>query len=394
MTDLRRRFVEQIRRDGGPLTPELAAAFASVRREAFVADGFQRRDGTWATPDDTDFLAEVYHDDVLVTKVAGGTPVSSSSQPSLMAIMLAALDVHPGTRVLEIGAGTGYNAALLSALGADVTSIDVQADVAARARAGLTRAGVHARVLAGDGYGGVPGERFDRVIVTVGVAGVSPHWLEQANRVPADTDRPHRDAAGRPHRDAVGRQGASGGGLIVVPVEHAGTHPVLAVRGSPAGPVTASVVCPSGFMSAAGPLTAKHPRSHPSSPPPGALASFAPVAPARWRQPLDSLGYRDLWYAAGVWDTRATHAALSGHNGSALVLLDESGTGGAAILPDGLIAAGGAEARRYAAEAAEVVDRWEAAGRPPMQSWRITLEPAGDPDFPTWCPATWTLIRP
>ena len=49
-------------------------------------------------------------------------PISSSSQPSMMARMLTALDVAPGHRVLEIGAGTGYNAAPLAALGADVTS--------------------------------------------------------------------------------------------------------------------------------------------------------------------------------------------------------------------------------------------------------------------------------
>ena len=78
---------------------------------------------------------------MLVTKVDGGVAVSSSSQPSLMAIMLAGLDVQAGDRVLEIGAGTGYNAALLAALGAQVTSVDVQADVAERARARWPRPG-------------------------------------------------------------------------------------------------------------------------------------------------------------------------------------------------------------------------------------------------------------
>ena len=91
MTDARRNFLEQIRQSGVSLSPQLAAAFASVRREAFVPDGFQRRDGTWATPVDPDFLSTVYRDDVLVTKVDGTVPVSSSSQPSLMAIMIEAL---------------------------------------------------------------------------------------------------------------------------------------------------------------------------------------------------------------------------------------------------------------------------------------------------------------
>src|SRR5262249_14270546 len=152
----------------------------AVRREAFVPEGFQSRDGTWVTPADPDFLTTVYRDDVLVTKVDGRVPVSSSSQPSLMAIMLEALQTAPGQRILEIGAGTGYNAALLASLGAAVVSIAVQEDVADRARSALARAGLPAvRVEHRDGYLGVPGELFDRVIVTVGVAGLSPYWLEQ-----------------------------------------------------------------------------------------------------------------------------------------------------------------------------------------------------------------------
>jgi protein-L-isoaspartate(D-aspartate) O-methyltransferase len=363
VTDLRRRFVEQLRRNGAPMTPELAAAFTAVPRELFVADGFQRRGGSWARRGTAGFLAAVYRDDVLVTKIDGRVAVSSSSQPSLMAIMLDALAVRPGDRVLEIGAGTGYNAALLAALGAHVTSVDVQDDVAGRARAALAAAGVEGvRVLTGDGYSGVPDESFDRVIVTVGVAGVSPRWL--AGSTP---------------------------GPVVVPVEHAGTHPVLAVEGAAGGPLNARVICPSGFMSASGPLTARHPGSHPAPVPSGTLTTFAPFAPPRWDPALGSYSYRDLWYAAGVWSSRATHAALPDRDLSGLVLLDEAGTGGAAILPDGSVLAGGDQAARYGGTAVEIIDRWEAAGRPSMRSWRIGLRLTGDPQAPIWAPATWEL---
>jgi protein-L-isoaspartate(D-aspartate) O-methyltransferase len=364
MSERRQRYVAEIRRDGAPLSGALARAFATVPREAFVADGFQRRGGGWTTPADPDFLDTVYSDEVLVTKVDGGTPVSSSSQPSLMAIMLAALAVRPGVRVLEIGAGTGYNAALLATLGARVTTVDVQADVADRARAALARAGLAGvRVLHGDGYAGAPGERFDRVIVTVGVAGLSPRWLAQLD----------------------------GGGPAVVPVQHAGTHPVLAVTAAADGAVAASVVCPAGFMSAAGPLTADHPGAHPAPAPARTLADFAEVSGRRWRSPLTALAYRDLWYAAGVWHRRATHAAVPRREQSVLALLDESRTGGAVILPDGTVLAGGPEATRYAGEAADLIDRWEDHGRPPMQAWHVGLSLAGDPGAPIWVPATWRL---
>jgi protein-L-isoaspartate(D-aspartate) O-methyltransferase len=338
--DRRRRFVDGLRRDGVPLGAALEAAFAAVPREAFVADGFQGRNGVWVRPDDRGFLDTVYRDDVLVTKVSDRVPVSSSSQPSLMALMLTALDVRPGMRVLEIGAGTGYNAALLAALGAEVVSVDVQADVAERARAALHRAGVSGvTVVHGDGYVGAPGQRFNRVIVTVGVAGLSPHWLTQLD-----------------------------GGHAIVPVQHAGTHPILAVRGTPDGPVSAVPVCPAGFMSAAGPLTAHHAGAHPEPASANTLPDFVPVAEPRWARPLDSRGYRDLWYAAGVWHRRATYAALPGFDHGCLALIDADRTGGAAVLPDGAVCAGGPRSAQYAAEADALVERWTAEGAPPLQA--------------------------
>lgn len=431
MDDLRRDYVDQIRRDGAPMSAALADAFAAVPREAFVAEGFQRRDGTWARPGDRDFLALVYTDDVLVTKVDGRIPVSSSSQPSLMAIMLDALDVRPGTRVLEIGAGTGYNAALLATLGASVVSVDVQEDVAVRARDALERAGITGvRVVHGDGYEGAPGLHFDRVIVTVGVAGLSPRWLEQlapggwvvapvehagthpvlaaqapveragthpapavqdeaeqARAVQAGTDAGPAALAGAERAQAGAEQAGTG----PAQAQQAGTHPGPAAQAPLNGPVHARVICPSGFMSAAGPLIAAHPRTHPSPATAGTLTGFAPAAGPRWKRPMDSLSYRDLWYAAGVWHPCATHAAVPGHERSVLVLLDDDRTGGAAILPDGSVLTGGPDAGRFGADAAEVLDRWIAAGRPTMQAWTVTLELGGRPETPIWAPAQWSL---
>jgi protein-L-isoaspartate(D-aspartate) O-methyltransferase len=357
-------FLDQIRR-GATLTPELEAAFAEVPREAFVPGGFRRNDGGWARPGDDDFLALVYQDDALVTKVRNGLPVSSTSQPSLMALMIEALDLRPGLRILEIGAGTGYNAALMATLGATVTSVDVQEDVAGRAREAIARSGVEGvRVEQGDGYAGHPGGRFDRVIVTVGVAGISPHWLDQL-----EPD-----------------------GIIVAPVDHAGMHPILAVRrpqtlADPAGPLTATLVCHAGFMTAAGPLSADHPGAFPA--PAGAreLGELAEFAPARFDPWLGPIAYRDLWYAAGAWNRRASHAAVPGAQQSCLALIDDDRAGAAVVLPDGSVRTAGPTA--LGPEAVAILDRWIAADRPGMDAWRLGFTLTGDPESPIWVPSRW-----
>jgi protein-L-isoaspartate(D-aspartate) O-methyltransferase len=141
-------------RDAG--APErVLAAFARVAREDFLPG---------VDPD------EVYADDAVVTHTEEhGVPTSSSSQPTLMAAMLALLDVRPGDRVLEVGAGTGFNAALLADLAGPesaVTALELQPAVAEAAAANLARAGVTGvEVVCADGAD-PPGGPYDRIIVT------------------------------------------------------------------------------------------------------------------------------------------------------------------------------------------------------------------------------------
>jgi protein-L-isoaspartate(D-aspartate) O-methyltransferase len=106
-------------------TAERHAAFAERLREVSPAadpilDAFARVPRHLFLPGVS--LDAVYADDAVVTRDEGGVPTSSSSQPSLMARMLEQLDVRAGDRVLEVGTGTGYNAALLAALGAAVAA--------------------------------------------------------------------------------------------------------------------------------------------------------------------------------------------------------------------------------------------------------------------------------
>jgi protein-L-isoaspartate(D-aspartate) O-methyltransferase len=129
-------------------------------------------------------LARAYEDAVVVlTAGEGSAGLSPVSAPSMMALMLAQLDVRPGESVLEIGSG-GYQAALLRELaGPDgsVTTLDIDPDVVSRARACLDRAGYgDVRAVCGDGEHGVPGGGpFDKIIVAVQAWDVPPAWTAQ-----------------------------------------------------------------------------------------------------------------------------------------------------------------------------------------------------------------------
>jgi protein-L-isoaspartate(D-aspartate) O-methyltransferase len=129
----------------------------------------------------------VYRDQAVVTKTQDGMPISSSSQPAIMAVMLEQLRLRPGMRVLEIGAGTGYNAALIAAMvggTGQVTSLDIDEDITEAAAAHLAAAGLKSvEVLRADGVEGWPARApYDRIILTVGSPDVFPAWTEQLAR--------------------------------------------------------------------------------------------------------------------------------------------------------------------------------------------------------------------
>lgn len=100
---------------------------------------------------------EAYQDRAVVIKSdSEGLPVSASTQPTMMAVMLSQLGLAAGHRVLEIGTGTGYNAALIARIVGDqksVVTIDVVPDLIGQARVNLTAAGYgRVTVVCGDGY--------------------------------------------------------------------------------------------------------------------------------------------------------------------------------------------------------------------------------------------------
>ncbi|MFJ9075570.1 methyltransferase domain-containing protein [Streptomyces sp. NPDC102278] len=170
--------------------PDWRAAFAAVPRHVFVPYFWTGRgaghERLWAEDPDPErrarWLRGVYTDTPLATRLRDGELVSSSSQPSLMARMLEALDVRDGNNVLEIGAGTGYNAALLChRVGEDlVTTVDLDEEITESARTHLAQLGLHPTVVTGDGARGCPSRApFDRILVTCTLPLIPHAWPAQ-----------------------------------------------------------------------------------------------------------------------------------------------------------------------------------------------------------------------
>ena len=143
------------------LDPRVLDALRTVPREAFV-------------PDD---LADRAYDNRPLSIGAGQT----ISQPFIVALMTDLLDPEPGDRVLEVGTGCGYQAAVLSRLVATVYSIEYLPQLADEAAVTLARLGyanIHLRT--GNGRAGWPeAAPFDGIIVTAGAADVPPALVEQ-----------------------------------------------------------------------------------------------------------------------------------------------------------------------------------------------------------------------
>jgi protein-L-isoaspartate(D-aspartate) O-methyltransferase len=166
---LREALADRLIAEGAVTTPRLSAALRVVPRHRFAP----------GLPLELAYANQV----VFVKRDRAGVPTSSVSAPDIQAIMLEQAGIEPGARLLEIGSG-GYNAALMAELAGpagEVTTVDIDPEVAERARACLNDAGypdVH--VLAADAEDGVPEHApYDRVVVTVESWDLPPAWIEQ-----------------------------------------------------------------------------------------------------------------------------------------------------------------------------------------------------------------------
>jgi uncharacterized protein len=157
----RTAMVEQQIAQRGIADPRVLEALRTVPRERFVPPSQ---------------AARAYEDRAL--PIGSGQTIS---QPYIVAYMTEMLRVAPSHRVLEIGTGSGYQAAILGELAREVYSIEIVAELAARAAATLKDLGyAHVQTREGDGYAGWP-ERapFDRIIVTAAVQAVPQPLVDQ-----------------------------------------------------------------------------------------------------------------------------------------------------------------------------------------------------------------------
>ncbi|MGI9097557.1 MAG: protein-L-isoaspartate(D-aspartate) O-methyltransferase [Solirubrobacteraceae bacterium] len=165
-------------------------AIAAVPREHFVAPAL---------------AAAAYVDAPL--RIGGGQTIS---QPTVVARMCELLELSPTDRVLDVGSGSGYHAAVLSRLCARVRGIELDPRLAARAARSLAVAGIdNVTICAGDGALGLPGEApFDAINVAATARDVVPAALERQLAV---------------------------GGRLVAPVAHDGREHLVLVRRGPNG---------------------------------------------------------------------------------------------------------------------------------------------------------------
>jgi protein-L-isoaspartate(D-aspartate) O-methyltransferase len=313
---MRDRMVAEVTAAGRPVSAPVTEALRVVARHLFLP----------GMPPEV-----AYRDDAIVTRRGpDGQPTSSSSQPTIMAIMLDQLGLEPGQRVLEIGAGTGYNAALMKYLvgpSGTVVTVDLDQDVAREAAAHLAAAGYpEVTVAAGDGAEGYPaGAPYDRVIATVGVSDLAPAWLDQLRPdgrivVPLDLRGSQRSIAFERASEAGVAGGAPGADDVPGVWQSRSVVPCgfMRMRGSLAGPERTQVIGGHHELS----LTLPDSRSVDLATLAGNLE--APGGPAAEQATRVLAGPAQLFDGLGLW--------LALHEPRLGVLSDSGETGATALL--------------------------------------------------------------
>ncbi|QLE70317.1 methyltransferase [Streptomyces rectiverticillatus] len=352
---------------GRQLPPEYERALRTVPRHLFLPDRLWLRDGDGGyrpcdrstNPDG--WITAAYTDTPLVTRFTDGLPSSSASMPSMVlrTLLLAGIGDAAGgarpRRVLELGTGTGFNAALLCAvLGDDaVSTVELDPLLAAQGERNLEAAGFAPAVSCGDAAAGwPPGAPYERVVATFSVDRVPPAWVEQT----------------------------TAGGRIVTPWTSAWCrYGTLALTVGRNGTAHGRFHAFASFMpmrrpcrDTAGPATAPAPQRK-------GATSLSPLSP--W---LVAGGDLDAEFHLGLavpgasfaWDTSGEHAPTRLH------IADDEGPSWAAVDYDGHSAdrftVTQAGPRLLWDEITAGYTHWETLGRPRIGQYRLSVNTAGD----------------
>ena len=163
-------MVAGLKERGELADPRLEEAFLNVPRHIFLPE----------IP-----LEKAYTDDAITVKHdESGNAISSSSQPTMMALMLRQLRLEENQNVLEVGAGTGYNAAIMQYLvgpNGNVTTLEIDKELTRQVRNNIQQIGSgNIRVVHADGaMGYAPRAAYDRIIATAGVWDIPKAWFDQ-----------------------------------------------------------------------------------------------------------------------------------------------------------------------------------------------------------------------
>jgi protein-L-isoaspartate(D-aspartate) O-methyltransferase len=384
--EARTAMVEALAATGAVETSSVLAAMGRVPRERFVprfwalSPPFRGSVSTvmreWHVGPAEDALELVYDiDRALVIRrepdAQGPVPAVTSTvyAPRIVGSMLELLDLRPGMSVLEIGAGSGYNAALLRELvgpSGSVTSVDIDAGLVAETAERMIASGygdVH--IAAADGHFGLASRApFDRIVATVGCTDLAPAWLEQLAE----------------------------GGFCLLPLEHGGWHPLTRIEPIEAGN-TGVVVGRSGFVRIQG-----HQAGASWWPTGG---QFDPSQPMQWSALPDDLAIelraepgREAVGGRRMWDLAFLLALEDRRSAFVLTLADAASS--ATIDPIGKrIGWTGTHGSALRLRILELAERWVDMGRPSIHDYtstfRLLAERASAEEAPE--PSRWTIDR-
>ncbi len=188
--ELNQKMIEDVKKKGFLKNPEYERAFLSVPRHIFIPSIYDIEKEEWKkyeidySKPQEEILRKIYVDKPLVIDIERGDVLSTSSQPTVMAMMIEEAKLKNGDRVLEVGTGSGYNAGVISRIvgnNGKVITTELEKKVYESANSNLKRSGIkNVKIYCVDGGLGYSKEApFDKIIVTTSSSDITEEWIKQ-----------------------------------------------------------------------------------------------------------------------------------------------------------------------------------------------------------------------